>query len=149
MDELTLPTGWLPVPPAEVGLDAELLAIKADTHGSGFTATIVVDGAGLAPGETLADLADRSAAALPTGIVVGRDAAGPRLTQSLRLTHLADDVPRRVVRVEEYLALPDRSRPGWTGVLRAVSTATVEQADAVAADFTRLLAGLDGLAANA
>lgn len=151
--EFELPAGWRPVPPDEVGLDLAFVAIKLDTHGSGFTATIVVDGVDLPPGGTLVDLADGSAGALPSAIVVARSAwqgpHGPRLSQALRLTTMAGTGLRRVLRVEEYLALPDPARPGGHGVVRALSTATVDQADAVASAFGTFVAGLGPHASSA
>ncbi|WP_158842337.1 hypothetical protein [Saccharothrix deserti] len=137
-----LPPGWLPVPPDEVGAGgAAFVAIDTATHGSGFTATIVIDE--LDAGWTPAEPADLSAAALPTATVTDRveriGPHGPRLTQSLSLTTTAG---QEVVRVEEYLSLPDPANPDRRGVVRLRCTATRDQADDGAADLAELVTGL-------
>ena len=140
--QLQLPAGWHPVPPERVDLDVAFLAIKLDTHRSGFTATIAIDGDEQGPGESLADLADRSAANLQGGIVIKRTRhTGHRLSQTLRLTKMIDGTLRRVERVEEYLTLPG------SGVLRVISTATTDQADTVSTDLEKLVAQLEASAA--
>jgi hypothetical protein len=141
--EFRLPAGWQPVDPDDVGAsDATFVAINLATHGSGFTATIVVDGLDLSPGQPLTVLADASANTLPAAIVIGRDERvgphGPRLTQSLRLTTATGSDPHRIIRVEEYLSFP----PNRHGVVRAVLTSTHEQTDSLTTDFGRFLSSL-------
>ncbi|QUH03940.1 hypothetical protein HUO13_26770 [Saccharopolyspora erythraea] len=133
--------------PGELNLDVAFLAIKLDTHGSGFTATVVIEGMTMKPDSSLAELADDAAAAHPTGIMVGRSAwegpRGPRLRQVLRLTDRAGPRLQRLVRVEEYAVFRETSLPTEFPVLRATSTATLEQAEAIAADFELMLSALD------
>ncbi|GAA0522739.1 hypothetical protein GCM10011581_33810 [Saccharopolyspora subtropica] len=145
--EFPLPARWHPVSPGELNLDVAFLAIRLDTHGSGFTATVVIEGMTLEPGSSLTDLADHAAAAQPTGIVISRSAwegpRGPRLRQVLRLTDGAGPRLRWLVRVEEYAVLQEGGLPTGLPVLRATSTATLEQAEAIATDFELMVSGLD------
>ncbi len=144
--EFPLPAGWHPVAPHELGLDVAFLAINLDTHGSGFTATVVIESMTAAPGSSLAELADNAAAAQPTGIMTSRSAwdgaRGPRLRQVLRLTDGAAPRVQRLVRVEEYAAFPEGASSNGLPVLRATSTAALDQAQQIAADFERMLAAL-------
>lgn len=144
--EFPLPPWWHPLAPHELGLDVAFLAIRLDTHGSGFTATVVVESMTAAPGSSLTELADEAAAAQPTGMMTSRSAwdgaRGPRLRQVLHLTEGAAPKVQRLVRVEEYAAFPEGTSPSGLPVLRATSTATLDQADEIAADFERMLSAL-------
>ncbi|PXY22834.1 hypothetical protein [Prauserella muralis] len=145
--ELSLPAGWQPLSPGELNLDVAFLALKLDTHGSGFTATVVVECLVVRPGTALAELADNAAAAQPAAVVTDRRGwqgpRGPRLRQVLRLSGATAQESQRLVRAEEYVALVESASPTGTPVLRATSTATLDQADEIAADFAQMLSALD------
>lgn len=149
--EFTLPDGWQPAPPDEVGAaGAAFVALNSATQGSGFTANITIDGDFRPADLSLPQLADDSVQGLrssaPDVTVVSRNDIGDKsargLTQDLRMSAEASGALRELVQSQVYLPMADDPERHRRAVIRVVLTATVEQYDTVLEDFRSFLTTL-------
>ncbi|MEV0412549.1 hypothetical protein AB0I68_17520 [Streptomyces sp. NPDC050448] len=145
--EFSLPDGWRPAPPDEVGAPGVAFIALHGRPDDGFTANITIDGEFLADGVTLEELADASAdrvrEAAVTVEVGGRRGIGgpdaPGLTQRLTLSAIVAGVPRDLVQSQVYMTIADVTDPHKRALVRTILTATAAQYDSVLGDFQEFL----------
>ncbi|WP_306439630.1 hypothetical protein [Streptomyces sp. BR123] len=145
--EFSLPEGWRPAPPDEVGAPGVAFVALHPEPDAGFTANITVDGDFWTGEETLADIAEGSVERLRrvAGPVVVADrrefgsADSPALGQRLTFTAAVAGVPRELVQSQVYLAMQDVADPHRRVVIRLILTATAAQEDDVRGDFQEFL----------
>lgn len=139
--EFSLPEGWQPAPPDEVGAPGvAFIALHLDSR-DGFTANITI--AGKLRDETdLVTMADESVQRLSgsaTVHVAKRTEAGtpeaPALTQTLRISTSMRGLPVELVQSQVYLSVHDKHDPTKHAVLELALTAKTSQLDQVADDF--------------
>ncbi|MFK0257490.1 hypothetical protein [Streptomyces sp. NPDC090445] len=145
--EFSLPEGWRPAPPDEVGAPGVAFVALHPEPDAGFTANITVDGDFWTGGETLADIAEGAVERLrrAAGPVVVADrrelgsADSPALGQRLTFTAVVAGVPRELVQSQVYLAMQDVADPHQRVVIRLILTVTATQEDSVRGDFQEFL----------
>ncbi|MGW6903663.1 hypothetical protein [Streptomyces sp. NPDC054940] len=141
--EFSLPEGWQPASPDELG--APEVAFVALHPGSrdGFTANITIAGKireDLADLVTLAEESvQRLSQAATTVRVAKRNQVGtpeaPALTQTLRLSSRLRGLPVELVQSQVYVTMQDVRDPAKRAVLEFSLTAKLSQLDAVQDDF--------------
>ncbi|GAA1941607.1 hypothetical protein [Amycolatopsis minnesotensis] len=131
--DLTLPEGWQPAPPDEVGApEAAFVALRLPAD-DGFTTNITVSGAIRDDGATLEAIADESVGRLSGSVgevdVLTRAAAGteeaPSYTQTLRVAAELDGAHRELIQCQVYLEMRDDDLPAERAVIELVLTSTV------------------------
>ncbi|MFD7630964.1 hypothetical protein ACFV7Q_33915 [Streptomyces sp. NPDC059851] len=145
--EFSLPEGWRPAPPDEVGAPGVAFVALHPEPDAGFTANITIDGDFWTGGETLADMAEASVERL-RGVagpvtVAGRREFGsedaPGLGQRLTFSAVVGGVPRELVQSQVYLSMQDVTDPHERVVIRLILTVTAAQEDGVRGDFQEFL----------
>ncbi|MGK5637649.1 hypothetical protein ACSNOK_04920 [Streptomyces sp. URMC 126] len=141
--EFSLPEGWRPAPPDEVGAPGVAFVALHPEPDAGFTANITIDG-DVRPDEVaLSDLADEAVRRLreiDESVVVtkrgefGSDDA-PGLAQRLTLSADSGGARRGLVQAQVFLAMPDPGGPHRRAVIRLILTSTVAQEAGVVGDF--------------
>ncbi|MFI5999036.1 hypothetical protein ACIA98_01225 [Streptomyces sp. NPDC051366] len=145
--EFSLPDGWKPAPPDEVGALGVAFIALHERPDAGFTANITIDGDFRPDGATLADMAeesvDRVRQAAESVVVTSRrelgSEASPGLAQRLTLSAVAGGVRRDLVQSHVYLAVLDLEDPHRRAVIRLILTSTAAQEDGVVGDFQEFL----------
>ncbi|WP_307805573.1 hypothetical protein [Streptomyces spirodelae] len=145
--EFTLPHGWQPAAPEQVGApDVAFVALHPQPD-AGFTANITIDGAYRSDTASLADLAEASYHRMQelaeTVTVTSRNEVGsgeaPGLTQQLVFSAVTDGRRRQLVQTQVYLSMPDSEDLRKRAVIQLAVTATVTQYESVAGDFGALV----------
>ncbi|MFF3864056.1 hypothetical protein [Streptomyces sp. NPDC002209] len=145
--EFSLPDGWRPAPPEEVGAPGVAFIALHEHPDEGFTANIAVDGDFLPDGATLAEMAeesvDRVRRVAESVVVTSRrelgSEASPGLAQRLTLSAVVKGVRRDLVQSHVYLAVLDLEDPHRRAVIRLILTSTAAQEDGVVGDFQEFL----------
>ncbi|MGA4879291.1 hypothetical protein [Streptomyces lydicamycinicus] len=139
--EFSLPEGWQPAPPDEVGAPGvAFIALHPDSRDN-FTANITI--AGKIRGEAdLVALAHESVQRLSEGaaVSVAKQAQGgtpeiPALTQTLRISTSVRGFPVELVQSQVYLLMQNVHDPAEHAVIELALTAKQSQLDQVADDF--------------
>lgn len=144
--EFSLPEGWQPAAPDEVGAPGvAFVALHPESH-DGFTANITIAGKfrdDLADLVTLADESVRRLSEAATVRVAKREQGGtpdaPALTQTLRLSGRLRGLPLELVQSQVYLVMQDVHDPAKRAVLEFALTAKPTQLDAVQEDFKEFI----------
>ncbi|MET7938247.1 hypothetical protein [Streptomyces sp. NPDC005322] len=145
--EFSLPEGWQPASPDEVGPPGVAFTALHRQPDSGFTANITIDGDFRPDEATLADMADEAVERLhevaESVVVTSRrelgSEAAPGLAQRLTLSAVTDGARRELVQSQVYLAMRDTDSPHKRAVVRLILTSTAEQEDSVVGDFQKFL----------
>ncbi|MEU8568633.1 hypothetical protein AB0C51_09765 [Streptomyces pathocidini] len=140
--EFSLPEGWQPAPPDEVGAPGvAFVALHPDSR-DGFTANITIAGKLREDEADLVAIADESVQRLSTAATVRvaqRTQVGtpeaPALTQTLRVSTALRERPLELVQSQVYLVMRDVHEPAKRAVIELVLTAKSSQLDEVADDF--------------
>jgi hypothetical protein len=138
--EFSLPEGWQPAPPDEVGAPGVAFVALHPESRDGFTANITI--AGNVRDEDLVTIADKSVQRLSeaaTVHVTKRTQLGPpeapALTQTLRISSTLRGLPVELVQSQVYLAMQDVHDPAKRAVIELVLTANLSQVEEVLDDF--------------
>ncbi|WP_020668925.1 hypothetical protein [Amycolatopsis nigrescens] len=145
--EFSLPDGWTPAPPDEVGASGAAFVALHRASVDGFTANITIAGQYRPDETTLDELADESVQRLQetSGAVHLRDRRqvgspeAPGLTQVLDLTASVDNRPLQLVQVQVYVSMQDVHNPAERAVIELVLTCKPSQLDAVLEDFQKFV----------
>ncbi|MEU2395770.1 hypothetical protein [Streptomyces sp. NPDC007369] len=146
--EFSLPEGWRPAPPDEVGAPGAAFVALHPEPDAGFTANITIDGDFWTDDEeTLADMAEGSVERLrqvaESVEVAGRGEFGsedsPGLGQRITFSAVVGGVPRELVQSQVYLAMQDVADPHKRVVIRLILTVTAAQEESVRGDFQEFL----------
>lgn len=139
--EFSLPEGWQPAPPDEVGAPGvAFIALHPESRDK-FTANITI--AGKIRDETnLVTLAHESVERLREGatVTVAKQTQGgtpelPALTQTLRISTTLRGYPVELVQSQVYLLMQDAHDPSTHAVIELALTAKQSQLDQVAEDY--------------
>ncbi|MFI0710909.1 hypothetical protein ACH4SK_09670 [Streptomyces inhibens] len=139
--EFSLPEGWQPAPPDEVGAPGVAFIALHPESSDKFIANITI--AGKIQDETdLVTLAHESVERLREGaaVSVAKQAQGgtpelPALTQTLRISTTLRGLPVELVQSQVYLLMQDARDPSTHAVIELALTAKQSQLDRVADDF--------------
>ncbi|MFG2555250.1 hypothetical protein [Streptomyces sp. NPDC048581] len=140
--EFSLPEGWQPASPDEMGApEVAFVALHPESR-DGFTANITIAGKmrdDLADLVTLAEesvqrLSEAGAVRVAKRHEVGTPEA-PVLTQTLRLSSRLRGLPLELVQSQVYVTMQDVHDPAKRAVLEFMLTAKLSQLDAVQDDF--------------
>ncbi|MFE7317292.1 hypothetical protein ACFU7T_29965 [Streptomyces sp. NPDC057555] len=153
--EFSLPKGWQPAPPDEVGAPGVAFVALHPESRDGFTANITI--AGKLRDETdLAAIAEESVQRLreaATIQVVERKQVGnpeaPALTQTLRISTSLHGRLLDLVQSQVYLVMQDVHDPSQCAVIEIALTAKPTQLDLVAEDFKDFVRSLRPAASDA
>lgn len=139
--EFSLPEGWQPAPPDEVGAPGVAFIALHPGSRDKFTANITI--AGQIRDETdLVALAHESVERIREGatVTVAKQAQGgtpelPALTQTLRISTTLRGYPVELVQSQVYLLVQDAHDPSTHAVIELALTAKQSQLDQVAEDY--------------
>ncbi|WP_260638874.1 hypothetical protein [Streptomyces angustmyceticus] len=139
--EFSLPEGWQPAPPDEVGAPGvAFIALHPESQDK-FTANITIAGK-VRDEADLVTLAHESVQRLREGatVSVATQAQGgtpdiPALTQTLRISTTLRGLPVELVQSQVYLLMHDAHDPSKHAVIELALTAKQSQLDQVADDF--------------
>ncbi|MFE0375385.1 hypothetical protein ACFW1M_07305 [Streptomyces inhibens] len=139
--EFSLPEGWQPAPPDEVGAPGVAFIALHPGSRDTFTANITI--AGQIRDETdLVTVAHESVERLREGaaVTVAKQTQGgtpelPALTQTLRISTTLRGLPVELVQSQVYLLMQDARDPSTHAVIELALTAKQSQLDQVADDF--------------
>ncbi|WP_031478159.1 hypothetical protein [Streptomyces bicolor] len=140
--EFSLPEGWQPASPDEMGApEVAFVALHPESR-DGFTANITIAGKMRNDLADLVTLADESVQRLSQGTTVRvakRHQVGtpeaPVLTQTLRLSGRLRGLPVELVQSQVYVTMQDVHDPAKRAVLEFTLTSKLSQLDAVQEDF--------------
>lgn len=140
--EFSLPEGWQPASPDEVGApEVAFVALHPESR-DGFTANITIAGKireDLADLVTLAEESVQRLSQAATVRVAKRNQVGtpeaPALTQTLRLSGRLRGLPLELVQSQVYLIMQDVHDPARRAVLEFTLTAKSSQFEEVQDDF--------------
>jgi hypothetical protein len=139
--EFSLPEGWRPAPPDEVGAPGVAFVALHPQPRDGFTANITIAG-NLREEAGLATIADESVQRLSTAAAVHvakRTEVGtpqaPALTQTLRISTSLRGRPLELVQSQVYLVMQDVRDPAKRAVIELALTAKPNHLDEIADDF--------------
>ncbi|WP_171167857.1 hypothetical protein [Streptomyces sp. I05A-00742] len=145
--EFSLPEGWRPAPPDEVGAPGVAFVVLHPQPDAGFTANITIDG-DFWPDEAMpADVADEAVQRLreiaESVAVTSRGELGsgaePGLVQRLTLSAVTGGARRDLVQAQVYLAMLDPGSSHKRAVIRLILTSTAAQEGSVVGDFQEFL----------
>ncbi|MFG2979716.1 hypothetical protein ACGFYQ_00450 [Streptomyces sp. NPDC048258] len=145
--EFSLPEGWIPAPPDEVGAPGVAFIALHPRPDAGFTANITIEGEYRPDAETLEGMADDAVEhvrEVAESVVVAHrrevgSEGGPGLTQRLTFSAVVGGVRRDLVQSHVYLSMLDVHDPHKRAVIKMVLTATAAQHDSVLGDFQEFL----------
>lgn len=144
--EFSLPEGWQPASPDEMGApEVAFVALHPESR-DGFTANITIAGKmrdDLADLVTLAEESVQRLSEAGTVRVAKRHEVGtpeaPVLTQTLRLSGRLRGLPLELVQSQVYVTMQDVHDPAKRAVLEFMLTAKLSQLDAVQDDFKQFV----------
>ncbi|MGH3875570.1 MAG: hypothetical protein ACRDSK_00885 [Actinophytocola sp.] len=142
--EFTLPDGWHPAPPDEVGAPGVAFVALHPASTNGFTANITIAGELRDPALPMATIADESLRRLENVAVSvhARDRAEVGPGDAPGITQVVDiemGPGQRLVQCQVYLSMNDVHDPRRRAVLELVLTCKPNQLDDVLADFQRFV----------
>lgn len=147
--EFSLPDGWIPAPPDEVGAPGvAFVALHPESHGS-FRTNITISGQPRPDSTPLAIIADETFDRLKQGAVailadrreVGSPEA-PGLTQVVRVSTTIDGEPIELIQSQVYLSFQDVDDAAKRAVVELVLTTTAEVFQRVVPDFQKFVASV-------
>ncbi|MFD7920305.1 hypothetical protein ACFV3R_13895 [Streptomyces sp. NPDC059740] len=140
--EFSLPEGWQPAPPDEVGAPGVAFIALHPASQDTFTANITIAGKDHEGDVDLMALAHESVQRLREGaaVSVARQAQGgtpeiPALTQTLRVSTTLRKRPTELIQNQVYLLMRDARDPSRKAVIELALTAKQSQLEQVAEDF--------------
>jgi len=145
----SLPNGWRPAPPDEVGAPGvAFVALHPASVDGGFTANITIAGRMRNDGATIGQIANESVRRLgqegEVRVLKKQDVGTPDLpglmdspgvVQNLRLSTTLHGVPLELAQSQVYLGLEDTRNPAKRAVIELVLTARPAQLPEVLKDF--------------
>ncbi|MFC0601596.1 hypothetical protein [Streptomyces palmae] len=145
--EFSLPEGWRPAPPEELGAPGVAFMALHPRPDAGFTANITIDGDFRPDEATLADMAEEAVRRVrevaESVVVTSRRELGsedaPGLAQRLTLSAVTGGTRRDLVQSQVYLAFLDPGSPHKRAVIRLILTCTAAQEEGVVGDFQDFL----------
>ncbi|MFJ9851356.1 hypothetical protein [Streptomyces sp. NPDC101150] len=139
--EFSLPEGWQPAPPDEVGAPGVAFIALHPESSDKFTANITIAGK-IRDEIDLVRLARESFERLSEGatVVVAKQTQGgtpelPALTQTLRIHTTLRGYPVELIQSQVYLLMQDARDPSTHAVIELALTAKQSQLDQVAEDY--------------